>query len=221
MPTHIARGSPPRAGPDCAVTLRTRAQQISFFKGKIVATESLDLDRFVGAHATSQDFFLSVHQPPPPPPPSRCSPHSIIISCDPPADASAGSSGCSHIVPGYIDWQINGCYGIDFSADDSGASLTHGVAAAAKLLPRHGVTAFCPTVVTSPPDVYSRCLPHFSPSCGGGAAGSHVLGLHLEGPVLSPSKAGAHRLQLLRVPAAASRCLPPRPPPPHTHTHNF
>jgi N-acetylglucosamine-6-phosphate deacetylase len=138
------------------------------------------------------------------PSPSFCSPQHVIISCNR-GGAAADGEDDAHIVPGYIDWQINGCYGIDFSADDSGLSLTQGVASAAKLLPRHGVTAFCPTVVTCPPEVYARCLPHFSPSSGSAASGAHVLGLHLEGPVLSPSKAGAHRLQLLRTPVPGSR----------------
>ena len=180
MPTHITRGSPLLLPPSSPVILRTRTQQVCFLNGKIVTTESVD------PH----------------------SPHTIIITChrcaDGDADICSNDAADALIVPGYIDWQINGCYGIDFSADDSGASLTQGVAAAAKLLPRHGVTAFCPTVVTCPPDVYARSLPHFSPAPGGGSAGAHVIGLHLEGPVLSPSKAGAHRPQLLRAPAAGS-----------------
>jgi hypothetical protein len=45
MPTFIPRGSPLLLPPNSHVTLRTRTQQISFINGKIVATDSLDLDR--------------------------------------------------------------------------------------------------------------------------------------------------------------------------------
>ncbi|KAI5627298.1 N-acetylglucosamine-6-phosphate deacetylase, partial [Silurus asotus] len=58
------------------------------------------------------------------------------------------------IAPGFIDVQINGGYGIDFSqaTDD----ITGGVSLVAKRILEHGVTSFCPTLVTSPPDIYHQ-----------------------------------------------------------------
>ena len=62
-----------------------------------------------------------------------------------------------------------------------------------------GVTGFCPTIVTSPPATYRRVLP-LLPRRPGGAGGAAVLGVHLEGPFLSPARRGAHNQAYLRSP---------------------
>lgn len=54
---------------------------------------------------------------------------------------------------------------------------------------RHGVTSFCPTLVTSPTDVYRHVLPRIPKKT---KAGSNVLGVHLEGPFINSQKKGAH-----------------------------
>lgn len=61
------------------------------------------------------------------------------------------------ISPGFIDLQINGAFGIDFS-DYEGPieKLEKDIAIVAKGLLQNGCTAFCPTVVTSAPEVYSK-----------------------------------------------------------------
>uniref|UniRef100_F7CUP3 N-acetylglucosamine-6-phosphate deacetylase n=1 Tax=Mus musculus TaxID=10090 RepID=F7CUP3_MOUSE len=58
------------------------------------------------------------------------------------------------LAPGFIDVQINGGFGVDFSkaTEDVGS----GVALVARRLLSHGVTSFCPTLVTSPPEVYHK-----------------------------------------------------------------
>ena len=48
------------------------------------------------------------------------------------------------LAPGFIDLQINGAFGDDFTADP--ASIWR----VAEGLPRYGVTAFLPTIITSP-----------------------------------------------------------------------
>uniref|UniRef100_A0A672JYM6 Amidohydrolase domain containing 2 n=1 Tax=Sinocyclocheilus grahami TaxID=75366 RepID=A0A672JYM6_SINGR len=58
------------------------------------------------------------------------------------------------IAPGFIDVQINGGYGIDFS--QASGDIRGGVALLAKKILEHGVTSFCPTLVTSPPDIYHK-----------------------------------------------------------------
>uniref|UniRef100_A0AAY4CFD4 N-acetylglucosamine-6-phosphate deacetylase n=1 Tax=Denticeps clupeoides TaxID=299321 RepID=A0AAY4CFD4_9TELE len=64
------------------------------------------------------------------------------------------------IAPGFIDVQINGGYGIDFSQASDDYSL--GIAMVAKKLLQHGVTSFCPTIVTSPPAIYQQVPMHYS-----------------------------------------------------------
>jgi N-acetylglucosamine-6-phosphate deacetylase len=89
------------------------------------------------------------------------------------------------VVPGYIDIQINGIRGIDFTSEPE--SLQQ----AAAYMPSYGVTSFLPTVITTTPDRYRQILPQLQPRRGG-KHGSHVLGVHLEGPFLNPFFGGAH-----------------------------
>uniref|UniRef100_A0A4X1VU27 N-acetylglucosamine-6-phosphate deacetylase n=2 Tax=Sus scrofa TaxID=9823 RepID=A0A4X1VU27_PIG len=110
------------------------------------------------------------------------------------ADEQRDCGGCI-LAPGFIDVQINGGFGVDFSqaTEDVGS----GVALVARRILSHGVTSFCPTLVTSPPEVYHKVLPQI-PVKSGGPHGAGVLGEWLTplpallweapwGPVGSPS----------------------------------
>jgi N-acetylglucosamine-6-phosphate deacetylase len=95
------------------------------------------------------------------------------------------------IAPGFVELQINGAYGADFTTDAGS------IVEASARLPASGVTAFLPTIITSPFDGYPRLLDQ-ARDAAREARGADVLGLHLEGPYLSPRRPGAHDPTLLR-----------------------
>jgi N-acetylglucosamine-6-phosphate deacetylase len=71
----------------------------------------------------------------------------------------------------------------------------------AAALPRWGVTAWLPTVVTAPRSVRVRALRALRDGPPGGTGVYAVpLGLHLEGPFLAPDRRGAHDARHLLAP---------------------
>jgi N-acetylglucosamine-6-phosphate deacetylase len=94
--------------------------------------------------------------------------------------------------PGFIDLQVNGACGRDISLDP--ASMW----ALGEPLARHGVTAFLATIISSEPGRVGEAIETWRqrPS----SPGALPIGLHLEGPFLSPARAGAHRRDQLRLP---------------------
>lgn len=99
--------------------------------------------------------------------------------------------GDTTIAPGLIDIQLNGAYGSDFSIHPED------IWAVAERLPETGVTAFVPTLVTGPEAVTDEALATLK-SRPHGFTGAEPLGLHLEGPALSPARKGAHNPDLLQ-----------------------
>lgn len=93
------------------------------------------------------------------------------------------------ISPGYIDVQINGGFGIDFTHNVE--NVEEGIDTVAKKLLAYGVTSFCPTLVTSPSETYRKILPKLKRR-NGSKEGAAILGVHVEGPFINPSKKGAH-----------------------------
>lgn len=109
--------------------------------------------------------------------------------------ATLDAGGC-HVLPGFVDLQCNGGFGIDFTTAPERAGE------AAARLPETGVTSFLPTIITAPPDVLTRAvkeldvLRHTSP-------GARSLGVHIEGPFLNPVRGGAHPRRHIRPPDRA------------------
>ncbi|MDQ6832174.1 MAG: N-acetylglucosamine-6-phosphate deacetylase [Chloroflexota bacterium] len=96
----------------------------------------------------------------------------------------------AYIAPGFIDLQVNGGFGVEVGEDPEA------IRALAAHLPETGVTAFLPTVITSPPEFYPKVIAAFEAARD--APGARPLGLHLEGPFLSPERHGAHRRDLIQ-----------------------
>jgi N-acetylglucosamine-6-phosphate deacetylase len=102
------------------------------------------------------------------------------------------------LVPGFIDLQVNGAFGDDFTDDPAVIWRVAG------RLPRYGVTSFLPTIITSPLDRIAAGRAIVTDGCPAGFRGARPLGLHAEGPFLNPQKKGAHNPAYLRLPDVAA-----------------
>ncbi|MCC6627905.1 MAG: N-acetylglucosamine-6-phosphate deacetylase [Chloroflexi bacterium] len=96
------------------------------------------------------------------------------------------------IAPGFIDLQVNGALGYDLGEEPAA------LAAVAGWLPRTGVTAFLPTVITAPLDQLRMALAGLGAQMAAPVPGAQPLGIHLEGPYLNPDYCGAHAADCLR-----------------------
>lgn len=105
---------------------------------------------------------------------------------DEPADSEGIDAGGHLVAPGLIDIQINGGFGFDFTQDPTT------IWAVGERLPELGVTAFVPTVVTSPDEVTDLAIDVATNRKPAGYVGAEVLGLHFEGPWIAPEMHGAH-----------------------------
>jgi N-acetylglucosamine-6-phosphate deacetylase len=101
------------------------------------------------------------------------------------------------LAPGFLDLQINGAFGHDFTA------APEAIWEVGAGLPRYGVTTFLPTVITSPAATVAAAQAALAAGPPPGYAGAAPLGLHLEGPFLNPAKRGAHNPAHLRPPDMA------------------
>ena len=87
-------------------------------------------------------------------------------------------------VPGFVDLQVNGFGGVDFLDADAA-----GYGRAGEALLQTGVTAYLPTLISSPEDELLAALREVP---RGDGRRPRVLGVHLEGPFLSARRLGTH-----------------------------
>ncbi len=103
--------------------------------------------------------------------------------------AAPGSD--DYVVPGFIDLQVNGSHGVDVMA-----ASARQIRALGQHLAREGTTAFLPAAITSPIDRIVRVHGEIAEAIAAEADNSEpsaaILGMHLEGPFISPARLGVH-----------------------------
>lgn len=115
------------------------------------------------------------------------------------AEVGLSPAGSGTAVPGFVDAHINGYAGVDFLRADS-----EGYRHARAALAATGVVALQPTFVSSAPDAYGPASAQAAAMAGAPGDGlPAVVGVHLEGPFLSPRWPGAHDPAHLRSPDRA------------------
>jgi len=117
-----------------------------------------------------------------------------------PAGATIVDASECYVAPGFIDVHVHGLHGHD-TLDGEGA-----VAHIAALLPRYGVTAFCPTTVACGPDDLRSVLRQVRQARVAPVVGSaRVLPAHLESNFINPEYKGAQPADCLRHAGEGSR----------------
>ena len=103
------------------------------------------------------------------------------------------NAGGAYIAPGFIDTHIHGIggYGTEDAGDNSQVG-TESVLAMSRLLAEWGVTAFNPTLYPSEPERMLRAVSNITAAMGR-EEGARIMGLHLEGPFISPARLGVQK----------------------------
>ena len=91
----------------------------------------------------------------------------------------------AYVMLGFIDTHIHGIGGRGADEADPKAILHM-----SEILPQYGVTSFIPTCCTAKEDLLIKKIKAINKTKGK-EKGAHILGIHLEGPFLSPERIGA------------------------------
>jgi N-acetylglucosamine-6-phosphate deacetylase len=104
------------------------------------------------------------------------------------------------LAPGFIDTQVNGGGGVLFNDEPTG----EGVAAIVAAHRKFGTTSLLPTLISDTPEKTARAIAAVAAVYGQMPG---VLGVHLEGPFLSPERPGVHNPRALRRPTGGDADL--------------
>jgi N-acetylglucosamine-6-phosphate deacetylase len=104
------------------------------------------------------------------------------------------------LVPGFIDVQVNGGGDVLFNDEPT----PDGIRAIAAAHRRYGTTALLPTLITDKPETMLSALTAVEALVDKEPS---ILGIHLEGPFLSPQRPGVHAVRHIRTPSNDDRAL--------------
>ncbi|KAI0317169.1 Metallo-dependent hydrolase [Amylostereum chailletii] len=114
--------------------------------------------------------------------------------------------GGNIVSPGFLDIQINGAYGFDFSVyEGDDETYRAGLKHVASKIVETGVTSLVPTIITQEKSIYPSILRLLRPYAH--PQGATLLGWHAEGPFLQMAKRGAHAPPFLRTAPAGFSSL--------------
>lgn len=130
---------------------------------------------------------------------------SVIAAVEPVADGGAIDLGGGWLMPGFIDTQVNGGGGVLFND----APTVAGIAAIGTAHRRYGTTGFLPTLISETPAAIARALDAVDAAIEVAVPG--VLGIHVEGPCISPARKGIHDASRFQAMDAALLDLLMRP----------
>lgn len=102
-----------------------------------------------------------------------------------------------HQGPGFVDLQVNGYGGIDFTGPGLTVEAVHEVT---RMLIQRGTAAYCPTLITADEERYRENLPVIATAMRDPEWGNFLLGIHLEGPCFAHASSGAHPREYLQHP---------------------
>jgi N-acetylglucosamine-6-phosphate deacetylase len=102
-------------------------------------------------------------------------------------------AGGAFIAPGFIDTHIHGIGG--YGTEDG---ETEPILEMSRLLAQWGVTAFNPTLYPSEPERMLKAVRNITLAIGR-EEGARIMGLHLEGPFLSPQRLGVQRPETVKA----------------------
>ncbi|ENZ81043.1 N-acetylglucosamine-6-phosphate deacetylase [Caulobacter vibrioides] len=117
----------------------------------------------------------------------------LVDTAQIPSEAERRDLDGGLLVPGYIDTQVNGGGGVLFNDSPT----VEAIAAIGAAHRRYGTTGFLPTLISDDLSVVDQALRATEQAIAQGAPG--VLGIHIEGPFLSPKRKGIHDADKFRV----------------------